>query len=96
MDPWLRPRQFLARGQACSSVSPTWRIKKILQATGRLLAESHLRFQVISKTLCPVTPALQHALLGRQCGAHLLTPYAGQVCPATERSAVPGSVASGT
>jgi hypothetical protein len=28
--------------------------QKILQATGRPLAESHLRFQVISKTLCPV------------------------------------------
>jgi len=54
------------REQACTSIFPTWRIKKILQATGLLLAESHLRFQVISKTLCPVTPALQRA---RSAGA---------------------------
>jgi len=38
------------REQACTSIFPTWRIKKILQATGRLLAESHLSFHVISKT----------------------------------------------
>src|SRR5215212_3800740 len=30
----------------------------------RLLAESQLRFQVISKTLCPVTPALPLTTLG--------------------------------
>jgi hypothetical protein len=38
------------REQACTSIFPTWRIKKILQATDQLLAEYHLRFQVISKT----------------------------------------------
>jgi|KBSSwiStaDraftv2_1062776.scaffolds.fasta_scaffold62870_2 hypothetical protein len=41
--PWSRPCQFLPHGQACPSTSRTWRINKILQATGRLLAESHLR-----------------------------------------------------